>query len=61
MPANYPELQKRFWEAADELRINSNLKPLEYFVQSRDWLLSKLISGELDVENLNINTENIAA
>jgi len=42
-------------------RANSKLKPSEYFAQTRDLLVPKLISGELDVENLNINTGNIAA
>ena len=32
MPANYTELEKRLWEAADELRANSKLKPSEYSV-----------------------------
>jgi hypothetical protein len=32
MSANYTELEKRPWEAADELRANSKLKPSEYSV-----------------------------
>lgn len=32
MPANYTELEKRLWEAADNLRANSSLKPSEYSV-----------------------------
>ncbi|WP_334824261.1 restriction endonuclease subunit S [Nostoc sp.] len=36
-------------------RKNSNLR------QTRDLLLPKLISGEIDVENLDITTEDIAA
>ena len=32
MPANYSELEKRLWEAADGLRANSKLKPSEYSV-----------------------------
>ncbi|MBD1930428.1 MULTISPECIES: type I restriction-modification system subunit M [Cyanophyceae] len=32
MPANYTEIEKRLWEAADELRANSRLKPSEYSV-----------------------------
>ena len=32
MPANYTEIEKRLWEAADELRANSKLKPSEYSV-----------------------------
>ncbi|MEG4115752.1 MULTISPECIES: type I restriction-modification system subunit M N-terminal domain-containing protein [unclassified Microcoleus] len=32
MPANYTKLEKRLWEAADELRANSKLKPSEYSV-----------------------------
>jgi type I restriction enzyme M protein len=32
MPAFYTELEKRLWEAADELRANSKLKPSEYSV-----------------------------
>ena len=32
MPANYTELEKSLWEAADQLRANSTLKPSEYSV-----------------------------
>jgi type I restriction enzyme M protein len=32
MPANHSELEKRLWEAADELRANSKLKSSEYSV-----------------------------
>src|ERR1043166_4078062 len=32
MPANHTELEKRLWDAADELRANSKLKASEYSV-----------------------------
>jgi hypothetical protein len=32
MPANVTEIEKRLWEAADELRANSKLKSSEYSV-----------------------------
>jgi type I restriction enzyme M protein len=32
MPANHTDLEKRLWEAADELRANSKLKSSEYSV-----------------------------
>lgn len=32
MPANHNEIEKRLWEAADELRANSKLKSSEYSV-----------------------------
>jgi type I restriction enzyme M protein len=32
MPANHTEVEKRLWEAADELRANSKLKSSEYSV-----------------------------
>ncbi len=32
MPANNTEIEKRLWDAADELRANSRLKPSEYSV-----------------------------
>src|SRR5882724_2072838 len=32
MPANHTEVEKRLWEAADELRANSKLKASEYSV-----------------------------
>ena len=32
MPANYAELEKSLWDAADQLRANSKLKPSEYSV-----------------------------
>ncbi len=30
MPANTTEIEKRLWEAADDLRANSKLKSSEY-------------------------------
>jgi type I restriction enzyme M protein len=32
MPANHTELEKRLWDAANELRANSKLKSSEYSV-----------------------------
>ena len=32
MPANHSDLEKRLWDAADELRANSKLKASEYSV-----------------------------
>jgi len=32
MPANHNEIEKRLWEAADELRANSKLKSAEYAI-----------------------------
>ena len=32
MPANNTEIEKRLWDAADELRANSKLKSSEYSV-----------------------------
>ena len=54
MPANYTELEKRLWEAADELRANSKLKPSEYsvpvlglvFLLYADYKFA-LVSGEI--------------
>jgi hypothetical protein len=34
MPTNYTELKKRLWETADELRVNCQLKSLEYSAQT---------------------------
>jgi type I restriction-modification system DNA methylase subunit len=36
MPANHTEVEKRLWEAADELRANSKLKSSEYSVPVLD-------------------------
>ena len=38
MQAFYTELEKRLWEAADELRANSKLKPSEYSVPVLGWV-----------------------
>ncbi|MBW6518168.1 MAG: type I restriction-modification system subunit M N-terminal domain-containing protein [ANME-2 cluster archaeon] len=83
MATNNTEIEKRLWEAADELRANSKLKSSEYStpvlgliflryadhkftiarqelegkstsVRTCDLLLPKLISGEMDVEKINI-------
>ena len=32
MPANNTEIEKRLWDAADELRANSRLRPSEYYL-----------------------------
>jgi type I restriction enzyme M protein len=32
MPGNHTEIEKRLWEAADQLRANSRLKSSEYSV-----------------------------
>jgi type I restriction-modification system DNA methylase subunit len=32
MPANHTEIERRLWDAADELRANSKLKSSEYSV-----------------------------
>lgn len=32
MPANYTDVEKRLWDAADQLRANSKLKSSEYSV-----------------------------
>ena len=32
MPANHNDLEKRLWDAADELRANSKLKSSEYSI-----------------------------
>src|SRR5580693_3191979 len=32
MPANHTEIEKRLWDAADELRANSKLKSSEYSI-----------------------------
>ncbi|WP_333414386.1 hypothetical protein [Microcoleus sp. w2-18aC4] len=44
-----------FFQVQNLLLKNANLR------QTHDLLLPKLISGELDVENLDINKRNIAA
>jgi type I restriction enzyme M protein len=67
MPANLTEIEKKLWSSADELRANSNLKSSEYsvpvlgliFRQIRDLLLPKLISGEMDVERLEIGAKAV--
>ncbi|MEH2109437.1 type I restriction-modification system subunit M [Nostoc sp.] len=49
MPANTTELEKRLWDAADELRANSKLKSSEYsvpvlgliFLRYADWKFTK--------------------
>lgn len=56
-------LQRKF---ANFAATNSNLiETLEHknnnLRQTRNLLLSKLISGEIDVENLSINTGEVAA
>jgi type I restriction enzyme M protein len=50
MPANTTDLEKRLWEAADELRANSKLKSSEYsipvlgliFLRYADWKFTKV-------------------
>ncbi|MEA5579258.1 class I SAM-dependent DNA methyltransferase, partial [Anabaena sp. UHCC 0451] len=50
MPANTTDLEKRLWDAADELRANSKLKSSEYsvpvlgliFLRYADWKFTKI-------------------
>lgn len=42
MPANTTDLEKRLWDAADELRANSKLKSSEYSVPVSDARSSEL-------------------
>lgn len=56
MPANTTDLEKRLWDAADELRANSKLKSSEYsvpvlgliFLRYADW---KFARAEQDLKN----------
>jgi hypothetical protein len=42
MPGNHNDLEKRLWDAADELRANSGLKSSEYSVPvSQDVVFKK--------------------
>ncbi|MBE9014289.1 type I restriction-modification system subunit M N-terminal domain-containing protein, partial [Pseudanabaenaceae cyanobacterium LEGE 13415] len=56
MPANTTDLEKRLWDAADELRANSKLKSSEYsmpvlgliFLRYADW---KFTAAEAELKN----------
>ncbi|BAZ01518.1 type I restriction-modification system DNA methylase [Tolypothrix tenuis PCC 7101] len=56
MPANTTDLEKRLWEAVDELRANSKLKSSEYsipvlgliFLRYADW---KFTHAEEELKN----------
>lgn len=41
MPANTTDIEKRLWDAADELRANSKLKSSEYSVPVLGLILSE--------------------
>lgn len=36
MPANYTELEKSLWDAAEQLRANSKLEPIEFIKLNLD-------------------------
>ena len=57
------DFQKKFFSLAEPMIINSYrlINKNDNLRQTRDLLLPRLISGEIDVENLNINTGEIAA
>ena len=54
MPGNHNEIEKRLWDAADELRAINELSANPR--RTRDLLLPKRISGEVDVAALEIET-----
>ena len=57
------DFQKKFFSLAEPMIINSYrlINKNDNLRQTRDLLLPRLISGEIDVENLDINTGEIAA
>ncbi len=54
MPGNHSDIEKRLWDAADELRANSKLKSSEYsvpvlgliFLRYADHKLSQVLAGK---------------
>ncbi|MEH2412964.1 restriction endonuclease subunit S, partial [Nostoc sp.] len=56
-------LQKKYYELTESMITNCHqlIKKNHNLRQTRDLLLPKLISGEIDVERLDITTEEIAA
>ena len=65
IPAFVPDIKtnKNFQRIiASQINLKSNLtNKIQNLRQTRDLLLPRLISGEIDVENLDINTGEIAA
>jgi type I restriction enzyme M protein len=65
MPANTTDLEKRLWDAADELRANSKLKSSEYsapvlgliFLRYADWKFSK---AEQELKNKGSSRRGIS-
>jgi type I restriction enzyme M protein len=50
MPANHTEIEKRLWDAADELRANSRLRASEYSVPVLGLIFLKYADRQLKAE-----------
>jgi len=52
MPAKHNEIEKRLWEAADELRANSKLRSSEYSPPVLGLILKTLSDADATVDTL---------
>jgi type I restriction enzyme M protein len=75
MPANNTEIEKRLWEAADELRANSKLKSSEYsipvlgliflrfadhkFAKAEEELKERQVTGRRQVSKLDYQARGV--
>ena len=60
MPGNHNEIEKRLWDAADELRANSALKSSEYSVPRRKRGRESFLSNDESLE-ISVTVDDLEA
>ncbi len=61
MPANTTEIEKRLWDAADDLRANSKLKSSEYSMPVLGLIFLRYADYKFTLAEAAINVETLRA
>jgi len=61
MPANNTDIEKRLWDAADELRANSRLRPSEYYLPVLGLIFLRYADHKFTIADGEIHAERAAA
>ena len=59
MPANNTDIEKRLWDAADELRANSRLRPSEYYLPVLGLIFLRYADHKFAVADEQIKAERV--
>jgi len=60
MPANNTDIEKRLWDAADELRANSRLRPSEYYLPVLGLIFLRYADHKFTIADGEIHAERAA-